>query len=151
MSGSSHHKKDGRGDNTDDSEAAGCSHWRTPRKRKSETLLDLQNEDVTPTKRARSNSGLNEDNYQTKTWNKEKAGNKKQSASSQDQYLKKYKGDIINSSEEYSDFENYRNDGEGKMKERKYSNQLKECSDYSSKEELLTDKPAKDNIQRHAE
>ena len=34
------------------------------------------------------------------------------------------------------------------MKERKHSNELKECSDYSSKDELLTDKPAMNTLKK---
>ena len=61
-----------------------------------------------------------------------------------EQYLKKYKGDIVYSSEDDCDFEK-----EGKeIKERKYSNQLKECSEYSSKDELLTDKPAMNTLKK---
>ena len=62
--------------------------------------------------------------------------------------MKKYKGDIVFSSEEDADYENDRNDAEGKIKERKYSNELKECSDYSSNDELLTDKPAMNTLKK---
>ena len=62
--------------------------------------------------------------------------------------MKKYKGDILYSSEEDSDFENNEKDGEGTRKERKYSNQLTEFSDNSSKDELLTDKPAMSTLKK---
>ena len=59
--------------------------------------------------------------------------------------MKKYTEDIVYRNEEDSDFENDENDREGKMKS---SNQLKECSDSSSKDELLTDKPAMNTLKK---
>ena len=65
---------------------------------------------------------------------------------SNSQYLKKYRGNIVYSSEDDSELDS--NDEEKTAKERKYSNQLKECSDYSSKDELLTDKPAMNTLKK---
>ena len=104
------------------------------------------------TENYRSNSTINEDQYKTKKQNKDNVVNKAGS-SKQDPYLKKYKGDIVYSSEDESDFEIEKNKAEkkarGNVKERKYSNQLKECSDYSSsRDELLTDKPAMNTLKK---
>ena len=56
--------------------------------------------------------------------------------------LKKYKHIYENESE--SEIER----GRGKLLEKKYSNQLEEISDYSSKEEILSDKPAMNTLKK---
>ena len=66
----------------------------------------------------------------------------KQSASNNNQYVKRYKGDIKYSTEDHG------RDIGGKMKEMKVSNQLREFSDYSGKDEDDDDKPAINTLKK---
>ena len=89
-----------------------------------------------------SNLQLNEEKKRS---NKGKDETENTSLLNHGNYLKKYRGKIVQNSD--SDSENEEEKMEGK-KEKKYSNQLKECSDYASNDELLTDKPAINTLKK---
>ena len=95
----------------------------------------------------RSNLQLNEETKETKKWTKGKDIHQPIN-SNHDQYLKKYRGNIRHSSEDDSDSENEEEEINGPRKERIYSDQLRECSDYTSNDELLNDKPAMNTLKK---